>query len=155
VHKKIASLTAREIMTRKIETLAPTTDLAAAVEAFVRRGYPVMPVVDDGKRLVGVFSQIDCVRTLSEALYEGFPSGHVADHMTRDVETLSPRDDVFAISTRFEAGCHRCFPVVDDGTLIGIVSTKDLLRALDRMLGEKQRGKPVSTYEILRERHER
>ena len=57
----------------------------------------------------------------------------VAKIMTEDVVTLSPEDSVHEAISAFTEHTFRHLPVVDDaGKLLGIVSDRDVLRALAR-----------------------
>ena len=60
------------------------------------------------------------------------PGGLVADFMSRPVETVTSQDRVMDIATQFRDIRFRRFPVVDDGSLVGIISRRDVLRALKR-----------------------
>ncbi len=141
-------------MTRRLEALSPDAPIPAAIHTLMRRGYSGAPVVDDAGRLVGVLSEHDCIRLLAESIYEGWPSGSVGDHMTAEVETVSPRDDVFAVSSRFaKGGCRRLF-VVDDGRLAGMISRRDLLKAFDDMRAASERGERSDTYRLIQIRHQ-
>ncbi len=49
------------------------------------------------------------------------------DIMTRDVETVSPDDDVSHVLTRLARADFEGFPVTEDGLLVGIVTQSDLV----------------------------
>jgi CBS domain-containing protein len=49
------------------------------------------------------------------------------DIMTRDVETVSPDDDVSEVLTRLARVDFNGFPVTEDGILVGIVTQGDLV----------------------------
>lgn len=59
------------------------------------------------------------------------------DIMTRDVETVSPDDDVSEVLTRLARADFNGFPVTEDGLVVGIVTQGDLVdlfQASDRTL---------------------
>ena len=59
------------------------------------------------------------------------------DIMTRDVETVSPEDDVSEVLTRLARADFNGFPVTEDGLVVGIVTQGDLVdlfQASDRTL---------------------
>jgi CBS domain-containing protein len=145
--------TAADLMQRRLLTFAPDAKIEEAVRQLLSKGYAAAPVVDRDGRLVGIVSEHDCVRVLSEAVAEGWPSGLVRDQMTTQLETVSPEEDVLALSTRFTSGRHRRILVVDDGRLVGLVARRDLLRGLEAMERERTRGRRKTTYEVLEERH--
>ena len=145
--------TAADLMQRRPLTFDPDAPIEEAVRGLLARGYAAAPVVDRDGRLVGIVSEHDCVRVLSEAIAEGWPSGRVRDHMTKEVETVSPDEDVLALSARFAAGRHRRMLVVEAGRLVGLVARRDLMRGLESMERDRTRAKRKTTYEVMEERH--
>lgn len=146
---------AGEFMNDHVLSFSPATEVADAVQKLLRRGYSGAPVVDEGGRVVGVLSEMDCLRVLSSAAYEGWPAGVVGDNMTREVDTVSDRDDVFSVAGKFTSGTHRRFPVVDgDGKLVGLITRRDLVRALDRFRHEQERARLANTYELIEHRRQ-
>ena len=101
--KDVQLPTASDIMITRVEAFAPETEIAAAVETLLGRGYSGAPVVDAQGRPLGVLSEHDCVRVLASALYEGWPTGTVADHMTKGCETIDEHADLLAFETMPDA----------------------------------------------------
>jgi acetoin utilization protein AcuB len=114
----------REIMTRRVVTVSPDTRLAESRRLLDEHRIRHLPVVVDG-RLAGIVSD----RDLRSAGANGRPTA-VGEIMTPDPITVGP-------DTRVEEAARLMLdrrlgglPVVDDGELIGIVTSDDLLRAL-------------------------
>ncbi len=146
---------AREFMNDHVLSFGPATEVADAVTALLRRGFSGAPVVDENMAVIGMISEADCLRVLSEAAYEGWPRGTVADTMTKELDVVSEQTDLFALAGRFMSGEHRRFPVVDgDGKLKGLVTRRDLLRALDRFRHEQERARLSNTYELIEHRRQ-
>ena len=144
---------ARDIMARHVETLSVDMDIDAAVRQLLRHGHSGAPVLDERGKLVGVLSEHDGIRVLAEAITEKWPLGSVGEHMTRDVETVAPNEDLLALASHFVNGRHRRLLVVEDDTLVGLIGRRDLMRALEvleaRIFGPRRR----TTYELMEERH--
>jgi CBS domain-containing protein len=138
---------ARDFMRKKVFTFSPDEEIRDAVSKLLSHGYSGAPVVDGAGALVGVLSEWDCARVLSEAAYERWPTGTVKEHMTTDVELIAPTTDLFTVLGRFSEGGHRRFPVVEDGRLVGLVTRRDLLGALYQHA--RARHRPESTYELI------
>ena len=90
----------------------------------------------DGNSLVGIISPTDLLRVgvgLSDAdddslLDERFSAGQV---MERRLVTLHPKDNLLVAAERLAKESFSSLPVVDEaGELIGILTTRDLLRAM-------------------------
>ena len=140
---------AEDFMKTRVECLSPDTGIDVAVHTLLRRGYSGAPVVDGDGKLIGVISEHDCINVLADALYEGWPSGKVADHMATDVESVSLHDDLLSIASRFHTGKHRRLPVVEGGRVVGLITRSDLVRELDKLIAPP---KHVSTYDMIQAR---
>jgi CBS domain-containing protein len=143
---------ARDFMRRKVFSFAPDVGIREAIAKLLAKGYSGAPVVDATGAMVGMLSEWDCARVLSEAAYEGWPAGSVKDHMTTKVDVIAPSTDLFTIVGMFSPGTHRRFPVAEDGRLVGLITRRDLLGALHQHIQAKQ---PLeSTYELMQKRRE-
>lgn len=83
-------------------------------------------VVDDGA-LVGVVSERDYVRKVVQA---AIPSDtHVADVMTVGVVAVTPEHSIEQCMALMMQKHFRHLPVLDGGTLIGVISVRDVVKA--------------------------
>jgi CBS domain-containing protein len=144
---------ARDFMNDHVLSFKGSAELDKAVTKLLRRGFSGAPVVDDDGKVIGILSERDCATVLAEAIWEGWPAGTVADNMSTDVETVGLTADVFAVSERFRKNVHRRLPVVDDeGRLVGLVTRRDLLRALDQFRHLQEQARLTNTYELIEAR---
>lgn len=121
--------TASAIMNSEVLTLDVSTPIAEAVQVLVQRGYSGAPVVDDAK-LVGVFSEANGLDVLSKALNESWPTGSVGQYMHHEIETVGPKADLYAIVDRFTGFRVRRIAVVEAGSIIGIITRRDVMSAM-------------------------
>jgi CBS domain-containing protein len=129
-------------MTTDVVTLSPATTVKQAAAVLAGREVASAPVVDEAGAVVGIVSEIDLLAhdvppdplaRLSFAPADSGPSPRtVADVMTSRVVTLPPDADAAEFLRRMLADRIVCIPVTDDGTLVGVVSRRDLLRLLAR-----------------------
>jgi CBS domain-containing protein len=130
-------------MTREVVTVGPDTSAKYAGEVMADRGFAALPVVDDDLRLVGIVAEVDVLRDRipadprlharrDQAGPAAAPSLLVRGVMTPLVRTVEVTDDVADIARLFVDDALRSVPVLADGRLAGIVSRRDLLRALVR-----------------------
>ena len=89
-------------------------------------------VVDEDNNLVGMLSELDCLRALITAVYNGAdPGGElVRDIMTAEVEVNHPTDDIISVATSMLDHKHRRRPIVVDGKLVGQLTCRQILGAI-------------------------
>lgn len=134
----------RDVMSAPVVTIAASAALVDA--AILLRGNSIrhLPVID-GAKLVGLLTDRDIQRCapsrlipISEQSYNAVFADTTVDRvMTRNPETISSTDTLLAALTRMRLAKCGCFPVVDDGSLVGILTRGDLLDALERLLSGK------------------
>lgn len=120
---------ARDIMSRPVISMDTRSTVREAITVLTENGFATVPVVDDGGRVVGIFSESDALRADSRGDDRDAP---VTTAMASPVEVVSPGTEVAVVAERMLAGHLRCLPVVAEGLLIGVVSRRDLLRTLIR-----------------------
>ncbi|MDK3016418.1 CBS domain-containing protein [Pseudodonghicola flavimaris] len=85
-------------------------------------------VSDDGNTLLGILSERDIVRELAR-VGSGCLTADVGTYMTRKLVTCTSQCSVEEVMQRMTDGRFRHMPVVEDGTLVGIVTIGDLVKA--------------------------
>ena len=110
-----------------IISIEPTADLATAAKLLSKHRIGSVVILGAGEHLVGILSERDIVRALSEqgAGALALPVGQV---MTRDVATCGEDDTVASIMERMTAGRFRHMPVVANGRLVGLISIGDVVK---------------------------
>ncbi|MEM9173656.1 MAG: CBS domain-containing protein [Myxococcota bacterium] len=129
-------LTAQDLMTAGLVTFRPDQTVLEAIESLTKHGVSGAPVVDREGRLVGILSELDCLRMLaSDEFYqdEQEENARVEQFMTRVFKTIPPELGIYAISHYFLTLPIRRLPVVDHGRLVGQVSRRDVLRGMEEM----------------------
>jgi predicted transcriptional regulator len=115
-----------DIMSRDVVSLSPEMDLRAAAATLAEHQISGAPVCSQEGRLVGTLSATDLVER--QATSEG--PAHVGDVMTPAVVSIGAGDSVQrAIEAMAFEGVHRLI-VVEEGRLVGIVTSMDVLREL-------------------------
>ena len=120
----------KDYMTGKLVTFHPETDVLDAIQELVRHGIAGAPVIDDQGNLVGMLSELDCMKIALHAGYHGEWGGPVAEYMTTDTETVEADMSIIDLAQQFLETTYRRYPVVKDHRLIGQISRRDVLRAL-------------------------
>ena len=134
------SYTARKYMSRKVLTFSPDMEVLEAVSLLVQHDVSGGPVVDRFGNLVGVLSEIDCLRGAVHAGYHGSHGGKVSEYMRVQFKTVDVDDSIMDIVRLFredEFYYYRGFPVMLDNRVVGRIGLRDVLRALQDMAQEE------------------
>jgi acetoin utilization protein AcuB len=131
------------MMQKQVITATPDMTLADVQSLMREHHIRHVPVVS-GKRLVGIITDRD-VREASPSPATTLTRGEIAYQMattpikqcmTKDVVWIGPdMDMVQATRLLLQRQCG-CLPVVDNGTLVGIITELDCLRAFLDVVGD-------------------
>ena len=127
----IRSALVKDHMSGKLVTFSPDTDVLDAIHTLVQHGISGAPVVDDHGNLVGMLSEFDCMKIVLTAGYHGEPGGPVSDYMVSDVRTVDAEMSIIDAAEHFLESRLRRYPVIKDNRLVGQISRRDVLRALE------------------------
>lgn len=141
------------IMTREVITVTPDTSIRELAELFVTRRIGSVPVVDTDGKLTGIVTESDLIemgknlhlptvitlfdwviyleseKTLEKELKK-MGGKTVADLCQSEVFTIVPDSDISVAADLMSKHHVNALPVVQDGTMVGIVSRIDIIRTL-------------------------
>lgn len=119
-----------------------------AVTLLNQHNIGALPVRDPSGELVGIISERDIIRSLSESNL-GLDNMTVENLMTPDVATCGPDDDVTRVLEIMDERQIRHIPVLVAGRLSNIISSRDVITAA---LGESKSRLTdmVLAYEMVR-----
>lgn len=143
---------AKDIMNPNVITLRDTDSLKKAAEVLLTKNITGTPVVDSDGKLLGVISEGDLVRkeknvdlpvilTFFEGTFpinyrkiksdlEAITARNVAELMTKPAKALSSDTKLPDIASfMIEEKINRV-PIVDDGEMVGIVTRRDIIKAI-------------------------
>lgn len=126
-----AAIRVSDYMTKKLITFSPQQSLMETMETLVRNEITGGPVVNDKKELIGMISESDCMKNLSDSKYYNIPMGSesVEKHMSNIVETIDANASIFFAAEQFHKSPYKRFPVMENGKLVGQISQHDILLA--------------------------
>ena len=116
-------------MRRAPITVGEQTSLGDAYQQMKQHGIRHLPVLRDG-RLSGILSERDILRyraTVDISL--SWQRAKVGEAMVSPPQTAGPDDSLTEIAGRLAAAKIGAMPVVERGTLVGLVTTTDVLEA--------------------------
>ncbi len=131
-------ISVRDFMAKKLITFKPDTPIYVAIDTLVKNEISGASVVDDKGRLVGIVSEKDCLRILASGVFHNEPSGTVSNYMTEAVVTVQADTDIFTAADLFLKNIYRRMPVVEDRKVIGQLSRRDVLRAIQEIKDQQE-----------------
>jgi CBS domain-containing protein len=129
----IKSVTVRDYMAASLVTLKPDMQILKAVHELVQNRISGAPVVDEEGNLVGVLSEQDCMKVALQAGYYEEFGGRVEEYMNKDVHTVDAEASIVDLAEMFLSAPYRRYPVMEDNRLVGQISRRDVLRALENL----------------------
>lgn len=151
-------LRVRDAMTREVVTLGPQASVDEATAICEGEKLRHLPIVEDG-RLIGLVSDRD-LRSVTGATQ---PEVKVREVMVEKLDTAHPLDTLDHATRRLYEGKIGCLPVVDEGELVGIITSSDMLQILTELIGgfgagswlevevPNQPGALAEVFDVLRE----
>jgi CBS domain-containing protein len=135
----------RDLLGRRLVTVAPETPLMEAARLMIRHGVPALPVVSEENEMLGLVSHGEILRHLlpRHGRSSGDPAGRrhrlstslmrevaVRDVMDRSVLCLSEEQSLTEAATLMVQKKLERVPVVREGALVGLLTREDLVRRL-------------------------
>lgn len=133
-----APILVSDYMTKKLVTFTTEQSILEVMEQFTKYNISGGPVLDDNGFLVGIISEADCMKTISESRYFNQPilDKSVEKFMTKEVETIPHDISIFDAAGIFDKHNRRRLPVMKDGLLVGQISRKDIVVAALKLSGQ-------------------
>ena len=127
-----------DYMTTNLITFRPDQSIEQVIDALIKYKISGGPVVNKKNELIGVISEGDCIKQISESRYYNMPMTNdtVDKHMVKNVETIDGNMNIFDAANKFLAAKRRRFPIIKDGKLVGQISQKDILKAALALKGQ-------------------
>jgi len=132
-----APILVTDYMTKKLVTFTSEQSILEVMEQFTKYNISGGPVLDGNGLLVGIISEADCMKQISESRYFNQPilDKSVEKFMTKSVETIPHDITIFDAAGAFHKNNRRRLPVMQNGQLIGQISRKDIVVAALRLSG--------------------
>ena len=138
ISKPAEQILVSDYMTKKLITFKPSDSLDHVINLLIKNKISGGPVVNDKNELIGIISEGDCMKHISDSKYYNMPmdsDNTVEKNMALEVETIDKNMNIFDAATKFISSKRRRFPIVENGKLIGQISQQDILKAALKMKG--------------------
>lgn len=141
--------TVQDYMSTKVFTTTQGTPLESACKIMVRNGLRRIPIVGGeadiskaAKKVLGIITSTDIIRYFNaKDLFDNLSSNDaskvldttIADIMVKDAVTIGPNLKIGELCEIFAEKNIGGVPVVKDDVVIGIITERDILRAVKRL----------------------
>ena len=135
--KENKPLKVSDYMTTNLITFTPDQSIESVMQSLIKYRISGGPVVNANKELIGIISEGDCIKQISESRYYNMPiqDQTIEKYMVKNVDTIDGNMNIFDAANKFLASKRRRFPIVENGQLVGQISQKDVLKAAMEMKG--------------------
>lgn len=124
----------KDYMARQPITFTPDMSLTAALDKVIKSDNLGGPVVDAGGAVVGYVSEQDLLEKLIKVSYYCQDTHIVSDCMHKEVLSVSPEMGIIELAEMMKVGKPKVYPVIEGGKLLGIITRRDVLRAVSKNL---------------------
>ncbi|MEE4146316.1 MAG: CBS domain-containing protein [Halieaceae bacterium] len=129
----LQSVNLRDYMLPHPVKVKPDDSVLDAMQVIIDNKISGVCVVDLDGNLVGILSELDCLRAALGATYNNTGVGLVRDHMTGDnLLVAHPEENILDVAQDMLVKKHRRRPVVENGRLIGQITCRQLLSAVKK-----------------------
>jgi CBS domain-containing protein len=127
----LKSVNLRDYMLTHPVKVRPDDNIGDAMRVIIDNKISGVCVVDEDQNLVGVLSEMDCLRAVLGEIYNEGGFGLVRDYMTAEnLVVAHPNEDIVDVAQDMLRHNKRRRPVVEGGKLIGQITTRQLLTAV-------------------------
>lgn len=121
------SLFVKDVMNDSVVTIGPDANVHKAIERLLDSNVSSLLVVDQNQRMIGYIDEASLLAATVDGQVRNDP---VSLHMDRNFAHVRPSDpleNAIDISILHRV---RQLPVLDNGRLVGLISRRDVLRAV-------------------------
>lgn len=128
----LKSVLVRDHMSTDLVTLDPDMDILRAAHKLIRHNISGAPVVDKNGTLLGLLTERDFMGVVMQSEYHAMPGGLVREFMSENPQTVLPDDSILKVAQLFIDGRYHRYPVVENQRLLGLISRRDVMRAMGK-----------------------
>ncbi|EEX92919.1 CBS domain-containing protein [Vibrio orientalis CIP 102891 = ATCC 33934] len=130
------SLKVKDYMTLQAVTFTPEMSLSAALDKVMNSRYLGGPVINEQREVIGFLSGQDLLDKLVKVSYYCQDTHIVSDCMHKDVLSVTSDTSIIELADMMTVGRPKVYPVIDAGKLVGIITRRDVLRAVAKNLDD-------------------
>lgn len=129
----LQSVNLRDYMQTNPVKVREGDNVLEAMQVIIDNKISGVCVIDANQKLVGILSELDCLRAVLSAVYNEGGVGSVKDYMASDnLVVAHPNEDIVDVAQDMLLKNKRRRPVVEDGKLVGQITCRQLLSAVKK-----------------------
>ena len=107
-----------------------TDTVFSAIDIILQERISGVCVVDEDQRLLGILSEMDCLKTILSCTYNDVCNlDNVSAYMTEAVDAVQRHADLVNVAELMLSNSRRRLPVVENGVLVGMITCRQILKA--------------------------
>ncbi|ELV8715657.1 CBS domain-containing protein [Vibrio vulnificus] len=130
------SLKVKDYMTLQAVTFTVDMSLSAALNKVMKSVVMGGPVINEKEEVIGFLSEQDLLDKLVKASYHCQDSYTVGECMHSDVLSVSSDMSIIELADMMKVGKPKMYPVVDNKKLVGMITRRDVLKAIGQSLDD-------------------
>jgi len=125
----LGSIIAKDYMSINPVTFRADTDIFEAIHILLLHKISGATVINEKNEVVGVISEMDCLKAIINVGYYGEGGGSVGDFMTANVESIDKNINIVDAAQLLVSTKRRRMPVIEAGKFSGQISARSILQA--------------------------
>ncbi|MDC8110601.1 CBS domain-containing protein [Vibrio sp. CCUG 15886] len=130
------SLKVKDYMTLQAVTFTVDMSLSAALNKVMKSVVMGGPVINEKEEVIGFLSEQDLLDKLVKASYHCQDSYTAGECMHSDVLSVSSDMSIIELADMMKVGKPKMYPVVDNKKLVGVITRRDVLKAIGQSLDD-------------------
>jgi len=127
----LQSVSLRDYIITNPVKVRPDDNVLEAMRSIIDNKISGVCVVDADDNLVGILSEMDCLRAVLGASYNNTGIGRVEEYMTKDnLLVAHPDENILDVAQDMLRKGNRRRPVLENGRLLGQITCRQLLSAV-------------------------
>ena len=129
----LQSVNLRDYMLTNPVKVREGDNVLEAMQVIIDNKVSGVCVIDSEEKMVGILSELDCLRAVLGAIYNDSGIGRVSEYMASDnLVVAHPNEDIVDVAQDMLLKNKRRRPVVEDGKLVGQITCRQLLSAVKK-----------------------
>jgi len=125
------TLTASDLMARRVVTLSPEQSLAEAARVFAEHEVSSVPIVDERGICLGMLSAVDFLKPSGRGIVNATSLvDTVRSLMTSAVQSVAPHTPLVQLARMMSVERIHHLPVIERERVVGVVSSLDVVSAV-------------------------